>query len=376
MSKRTFTRLSVAVAILSGLIPAFFLVSSSGRSFGVVRASAGSSPSIPSEPFSVVFSEPMPEDAPYIRPILSPDIPFRTEWNTDRKRLLIIPEGRWETGGSYRLTVGGTRIGIMKTLEAASFSFEIPEYPEIVSVTPSDGSTDVLLDIEDPIIVRFDRSVRDFYVDFRLSPEMGVAYESDGLRSEFRILPKEASLPGTRYGLSVFVKWRGEPDEAYRETGRVSFTTLAKEPDEWSSDLAERVVQAKRFARPAVLTGKYIDVNRSNQIMTLFEDGRPVDAYPVSSGKPGMETPAGRYEIRNKADRPWSSAYGLYMPNWMALVSDGKFGIHELPEWPGGYKEGADHLGIPVSHGCVRLGVGPAKRVFDWAEIGTPVIVR
>ena len=64
------------------------------------------------------------------------------------------------------------------------------------------------------------------------------------------------------------------------------------------------------------------------------------------------------------------------MPNWMALVASGKFGIHELPEWPSGYKEGASHLGSPVSHGCVRLGVGPSKRVYDFAEVGTPVIVH
>jgi lipoprotein-anchoring transpeptidase ErfK/SrfK len=63
------------------------------------------------------------------------------------------------------------------------------------------------------------------------------------------------------------------------------------------------------------------------------------------------------------------------MPFWMAVAADGKFGIHELPEWPGGYKEGANHLGIPVSHGCIRLGVGPAKQVYDWTEVGTPVVI-
>jgi lipoprotein-anchoring transpeptidase ErfK/SrfK len=59
----------------------------------------------------------------------------------------------------------------------------------------------------------------------------------------------------------------------------------------------------------------------------------------------------------------------------MAIRADGKYGLHELPEWPNGYKEGASHLGIPVSHGCVRLGVGAAVRVFNWVEIGTPVVI-
>jgi lipoprotein-anchoring transpeptidase ErfK/SrfK len=51
-------------------------------------------------------------------------------------------------------------------------------------------------------------------------------------------------------------------------------------------------------------------------------------------------------------------------------------GIHELPEWKNGYKEGANHLGTPVSHGCVRLGVGPAAKVYGWAEVGTPIVIH
>jgi hypothetical protein len=272
--------------------------------------------------------------------------------------------------------IGQGKTGIAKTVPTASFSFRVPGYPEVASITPADGSSDVLLDIEDPIVVRFDRSVKDFFVDFRISPSVEVAYENDVDKTEFRILPKRPVLPGTRYSISVLAKWRGESDGAYRELGTAKMTTLPEKPVEWAKDLAERVIQAKLFTKPVKTVGKYIDINLESQIMTLFEDGVVLDAYPVSSGKRGMDTPKGEFAIRNKAARPWSKAYGLFMPNWMALVPDGKFGIHELPEWPGGYKEGANHLGIPVSHGCVRLGVGPAARVFGWAEIGTPVVIR
>ncbi len=67
-----------------------------------------------------------------------------------------------------------------------------------------------------------------------------------------------------------------------------------------------------------------------------------------------MDTPVGNFKVIAKAKRPWSKKYGLYMPWFIQFTYDGH-GIHELPEWPGGYKEGASHLGIPVSHGCVRL---------------------
>ena len=50
--------------------------------------------------------------------------------------------------------------------------------------------------------------------------------------------------------------------------------------------------------------------------------------------------------------------------------------IHELPYWPGGYREGEEHLGIPVSHGCVRVGMGAAQNVYNFADIGTLVIIH
>ena len=53
-------------------------------------------------------------------------------------------------------------------------------------------------------------------------------------------------------------------------------------------------------------------------------------------------------------------AYGLWMPFWLGL-DRGRIGIHELPVWPSGYREGEDHLGKAVSHGCIRLGVGSAS---------------
>ena len=141
-------------------------------------------------------------------------------------------------------------------------------------------------------------------------------------------------------------------------------------------DPIKRLEEAKIYAKPQITEGKYIDISLAHQNMVLFEDGKMIDVYLISSGKRGMETPKGTFNLQNKVPRAWSKKYGLFMPNWMALVPSGEYGIHELPEWPGGYKEGANHLGFPVSHGCVRLGAGSAKRVYDWAELGTTVVVH
>lgn len=130
------------------------------------------------------------------------------------------------------------------------------------------------------------------------------------------------------------------------------------------------------FSPAGASEGKSIDVSLSRQTLTLLQDGKSVGSYKISSGKKSMATPRGNFQIYNKTSKAWSEKYKLFMPYWMAFTPDGSHGIHELPEWPNGRKEGASHLGIPVSHGCVRLGVGSARTVYNWADVGTPVIIH
>lgn len=119
---------------------------------------------------------------------------------------------------------------------------------------------------------------------------------------------------------------------------------------------------------------KKIEVNLAKQELSYFLGQVRLATSTVSTGKPSMPTPKGTFSIINKSPRAWSKSYGLWMPFWMG-ISGGRVGFHELPEWPSGYKEGANHLGKPVSHGCIRLGVGPAEKLYRWAEVGTKVVI-
>jgi hypothetical protein len=121
--------------------------------------------------------------------------------------------------------------------------------------------------------------------------------------------------------------------------------------------------------------GKYIEVNLSEQMLYTIEGNALVNSYRVSTGKWSMPTPEGEYSINDKNARAYSSKYDLYMPYWMSFIGS-EYGIHELPEWADGTKEGEAHLGTPVSHGCIRLGRGSAQSVYDWAEVGTPVYIH
>lgn len=131
-----------------------------------------------------------------------------------------------------------------------------------------------------------------------------------------------------------------------------------------------------RTSAPVLLT-KSIVIHTKSQRLEYLLDGVSIGSYIVSTGKRTTPTPIGTFAVAKKMPRAWSRSAKLWMPWWMNFTGphapSGMYALHELPEWPSGKKEGENHLGIPVSHGCVRLGIGPAKNLYDWTPVGTVV---
>jgi len=119
---------------------------------------------------------------------------------------------------------------------------------------------------------------------------------------------------------------------------------------------------------------KEIDVSLREQRLTLLEDGVPVWSAPVATGVRGAETPPGRYEVQYKMPvarfrgvNPDGSRYDIPDVHWV-LAFWGDYTIH------GAYWRTT--FGRPGSNGCISLTDANAKHVYDWADVGTPVIVR
>ncbi len=127
---------------------------------------------------------------------------------------------------------------------------------------------------------------------------------------------------------------------------------------------------------------QYIEIDLSQQKMYLWEGGKNLAIHRISSGL-YYPTPPGRYRILNKANNAYSYIYNVWMPFWMAFSLDPKvhayLGIHELPYWVDGagqeIRRPRDFIGSPHTGGCVSLDVGEAQLVYDWAKIGTPVLI-
>ncbi|TAL20485.1 murein L,D-transpeptidase [Patescibacteria group bacterium] len=133
-----------------------------------------------------------------------------------------------------------------------------------------------------------------------------------------------------------------------------------------------------RDPTPKRLT-KSVSIHTKSQKLAYYLDGVKLGEFTVSTGKKKTPTPSGEFTITKKAPKAWSKMAGLWMPWWINFTGPkarpGLYAIHELPIWPGGKREGASHLGKPVSGGCVRLGIGAAKFIYDWAPIGTKVVI-
>ena len=127
---------------------------------------------------------------------------------------------------------------------------------------------------------------------------------------------------------------------------------------------------------------KYIEIDISQQQMYVWDNGRIIATHGVSTGL-YYPTPPGKYKILNKAPNAYSDIYHVWMPYWMAFYLDPKvnayLGIHELPYWVDGtgtqIRRPSNFIGSPHTGGCVSLDVGEAQEVYNWAQVGTAVLI-
>ena len=300
---------------------------------------------------------------------------IKISWENSNRRIIISPETFWRPEMNYQIILPEGKSVMFSNILSQTINFSTEKYPVVAKIVPENNAQNVIIGMEDPLTIDFEKSTENFFLKFELNPENELSFQNNVNKTQFKLLSKNGLENGQKYSIKIYAKCAGDADENYKQIYESAFETQAPAPLSAQKNYDLRLEQARKTTRAKIETGKYIDVNTSAQVLSTFENGKLLDSYMISSGKRGMETPKGETKIYNKFPRAFSRAYGLYMPYWMALAPSGKFGFHELPEWPNGYKEGQAHLGIPVSHGCVRLGVGPAEKIYNWAEIGTPVVI-
>lgn len=113
----------------------------------------------------------------------------------------------------------------------------------------------------------------------------------------------------------------------------------------------------------------WIEIRLNSQRLIAWEGDKPVYAVIVSTGKSGTPTQIGTFAIQSKHRFARMQGPGYDVPDVPhTMYYEGSYAIH------GAYWHNS--FGTPVSHGCVNVALDHAKWFFDWAAIGTPVVVH
>lgn len=108
------------------------------------------------------------------------------------------------------------------------------------------------------------------------------------------------------------------------------------------------------LATPAVAS-VHIDIDKTDQNMTVFVDGIQTYSWPVSTGTRGYDTPNGSYGTNGLHEEWYSKQWDARMPYSIFFTTRGH-AIHATDE--------IQNLGKPASHGCVRLSMENAQTLF------------
>ncbi|AYM05149.1 hypothetical protein At1D1460_09070 [Agrobacterium tumefaciens] len=105
-------------------------------------------------------------------------------------------------------------------------------------------------------------------------------------------------------------------------------------------------------------------VSKSDQSLSLYENGEIIATSKVSTGKAGHETPSGIFSILEKRKYHESNIYSAAPMPFMQRLTWSGIALHEgkVPNYP-------------ASHGCVRLPSKFAKSLFGDTRTGVHVII-
>jgi lipoprotein-anchoring transpeptidase ErfK/SrfK len=158
------------------------------------------------------------------------------------------------------------------------------------------------------------------------------------------------------------------------------------------STTADRTMVARtRHLQPKVSTGDLDErygtvliVNRSSFQLTLYKKLDVAKRFRIAVGQVGLETPAGLYNIQNKAVNPaWHVPDSDWAGDMAGKVIPGDDPSNPLKaRWMGIYDGAGIHgtdaegsIGTAASHGCIRMRIPDVIELYDEVPVGAPVYI-
>ncbi|GAC1462329.1 MAG: hypothetical protein PVSMB7_02300 [Chloroflexota bacterium] len=134
--------------------------------------------------------------------------------------------------------------------------------------------------------------------------------------------------------------------------------------------------------------GKRIIVSVSRETLYAYDGNRLLLQTYVTTGNPNLPTPLGSFTITAKYHpyefvSPWPEGSPYYyspsLSNYAMLFHEGGYFLHDAP-WRSAFGPGTNRPGQPGTnyggtHGCINIPPAPTLFLWNWAPIGTPVLV-
>jgi lipoprotein-anchoring transpeptidase ErfK/SrfK len=154
----------------------------------------------------------------------------------------------------------------------------------------------------------------------------------------------------------------------------------AELPYQWTQGNAPQAYKdmVAAFGRLALAPGQYrwlatipeegetkVVIDRLTQTFYVYRGEQLIGVSTMSSGKKGRETPLGFWAVMLKKKNGFSRKYDNAPMPFMQMYDDQGIAFHAGP-----------NPGHPASHGCVRLPLKFAERLFGMTKLGTKVIIE
>jgi lipoprotein-anchoring transpeptidase ErfK/SrfK len=149
-------------------------------------------------------------------------------------------------------------------------------------------------------------------------------------------------------------RWtQGNAPQAYKDA-RAAFGPLALKPGDY------------RWAAAVPAEGETrVVIDLLTQLFYVYRGDQVVGVATISSGTKGRETPLGFWAVMRKQKLGHSRKYDNAPMPFMQMYDEKGIAFHAGP-----------NPGYPASHGCVRLPLKFAEKMYGLTTVGTKVIIE
>lgn len=159
------------------------------------------------------------------------------------------------------------------------------------------------------------------------------------------------------------------PTPTRTSTPTPTTTTASEDPD------VEEVVDTALPAESG--SGRRVVFSESRQRVWLVSGGREVERTYLVSGSIYDNLDPGTYAVYSRSEQAWGIDGSGTMRYFVRFTQgeNAAIGFHDIPIDDGKPVQSVAQLGTPLSHGCIRQKRSDAIALWEFAPIGTTVVV-